>query len=467
MPRYRRRLRIVLSFVLPGAALLLGGRPAEAVPDLAAQTGQPCTACHIGAYGPQLTPFGRAFKIGGYTQGGGEGLAATIPLSAMVQTSFTHTNADLPDGSQPHHYDTNNNPSLDQISVFLAGRVTDHTGGFMQFTWSDIPNSANVTPVHVDNTDLRPYTTVVDLGGKDLRVGTTINNAPTVQDPYNTTFAWGYPYYSSALAPVPAAQPILAGAFAGNSIGFTVYAWYDSKLYLEAGAYTTPSAWLLTRFGDPLGPGAIIGGAPYVRAAYEWQWNNQAAHVGALFMHANVNPGVLNDDGSAFISSGAAGQDSYSDYAFDGGYQFLGDGTHIVTAQAIFTHEDQRLDASANGTGFGADYSLNQIRANVSYWYKNTYGATLGWQNTWGPANPVLYSASSVNSKPDSNAFILEADWVPFGKDKSWLQPFVNLKLGVQYILYTRFNGASVNYDGSGRRASDNNTLFVFAWMAF
>jgi hypothetical protein len=40
---------------------------AQAVPNYAQQTGQPCTACHIGAYGPQLTAFGRAFKIGGYT----------------------------------------------------------------------------------------------------------------------------------------------------------------------------------------------------------------------------------------------------------------------------------------------------------------------------------------------------------------------------------------------------------------
>ena len=40
---------------------------ADAVPAFAQQTGQPCTTCHIGSFGPQLTPFGRAFKIGGYT----------------------------------------------------------------------------------------------------------------------------------------------------------------------------------------------------------------------------------------------------------------------------------------------------------------------------------------------------------------------------------------------------------------
>ena len=60
-----------LALALVG--LLLADPPAKAVPNFAAQTGQPCTACHIGGYGPQLTPLGRAFKIGGYTQRGGEG----------------------------------------------------------------------------------------------------------------------------------------------------------------------------------------------------------------------------------------------------------------------------------------------------------------------------------------------------------------------------------------------------------
>ncbi len=454
---------------LTAATAVFGsGGVAHALPSFAGQTGQACTACHVGAFGPQLTPLGRAFKIGGYTQGGGEGLEAQIPLSVMVQSSFTNTRSAVADGTQTHHYATNNNPSLDQISVFLAGRVTEHTGGFMQFTWSDVPNAAGVTPVRVDNTDLRPYTTLLSVGDDiDLRLGTTINNNPTVQDPYNTTPAWGFPYISSLLAPTPAARPVLAGSFAGSSIGYTVYAWYDRKLYLEGGAYTTPGAWVLTRFGDSLGPGAIIGGAPYARAAYEWQWNQQAAHVGALFMNADVNPAVPNSKGIAFGSSGAAGQDRYTDYGVDAGYQFLGDGQHRMTAQAIYIHEDQQLNASAAGTGRGATYKLDQVNANVSYWYQSTYGATLGWTKTWGSANALKFGTVSANGKPNSNAFIIEADWVPFGKEDSWLHPLANLKLGLQYTAYTQFNGAASNYDGAGRNASDNNTLLLFGWLMF
>jgi hypothetical protein len=40
------------------------------------------------------------------------------------------------------------------------------------------------------------------------------------------------------------------------------------------------------------------------------------------------------------------------------------------------------------------------------------------------------------------------------------------MRLGLQYTGYTRFNGASNNYDGFGRDASDNSTLFSFIWFA-
>ena len=443
--------RILTTMVAALVALAaFGADRAGAVPSFSEQTGQPCTTCHVGGFGPQLTPFGRAFKIGGYTQSGGDGWASKIPLSAMVQSSFTSTQQGQ--SPPPQHYNTNSNPSLDQISVFVAGRVSDYTGGFVQMSWSGVTNTSRL-----DNTDLRPFTTSVTVGSHDLRIGTTINNNPTVQDPYNSTFAWGFPFMSSALAPTPAAQPMLVGAFAGNSLGYTAYAWLDRALYVEAGAYTTPSPWALARFGSDLGgQGAIAGAAPYARIAYEYQWNGQSVHAGALFMRADVNPPT----GVPFQSSGVGGQDRYTDYAFDAGYQFLGDGTHIVTLQGIYVHEDQQLNAS----GAGGSFALNQIRANVAYWYDNTYGVTLGWQNTWGSLNPAYGTA---NGKPNSNGFTAEVDWVPFGKADSFGSPWANLKLGAQYILYTQFDGGRSNYDGNGRSAGANNTLLLFAWLAF
>ena len=454
------------GLVVATSLLLTQHKPASAVPAFAQQTGQACTACHIGGFGPELTPFGRAFKLSGYTQSGGTGLAAHIPLSAMLEGSFTNTAQSVPDGSQPHTYDRNNNFVFDQASIFVAGRVTDHTGGFIQMTYSNYANrTSGGNGIVVDNTDLRPYVTTVQAFGNDLELGLTVTNNPGVQDPFNSSFAWGYPFYAPKIAPGPSAGTVLSGLaavgpnFAGNVIGVTAYAWYNEHLYLEAGGYQEMSPWLANRFGVGGGP-TTPQVMPYARVAYEWDWGNNAAWVGAFFMHAAIDPQY------------GTGLDSYNDYAIDGGYQFLGTGKHIATVQGIFVHEQQNLKGSAaaynanNGTTVGSGYGLNSINLNLSYWYENTYGVTLAWSRIWGDDNVVAYGAlapsgSGFNATgtPNSNSFTLEADWVPFGKEKSLWRPFANLKLGASYTAYTELDGAT-----SG--ASNNNTFLLFAWTA-
>lgn len=460
-----RRLAGVAAVLL---ASLFATAPASAVPNLARQTGQPCTACHVGAFGPQLTPFGRAFKIGGYTQGGGEGPGANVPLSLMLLSSFTNTQKDLAPGTQPQHYGRNNNFAMDQISLFLAGRVNDYIGGFVQGTFTGVDSA-----FALDNTDLR-LTTPLDVNGTELRVGMSINNNPTVQDPYNSTFAWGFPYVASQFGLTPAAAPVLAGGLGGNSVGTTVYAWYDRSLYAELGVYNTLSRGVMKVIGTDYGPGSTAGPALYGRLAYEWNWNGQSAHVGALILQSRFNPTV-----DVRLARGDMGRDSYTDFAIDGGYQLLGDGKNIVTAYGIYTYERQSLRGSAAMNDFAgvggspAGNNLNNARLNLSYFYDNTYGVTVGWQKTWANRNLALYQngandgTNSANGKPDSNAFIFQVDWTPFGKADSWASPWANLKLGIQYTAYTQFNGGTSNYDGFRHNASDNNTLYLFAWLAF
>ena len=61
----------------------------------------------------------------------------------------------------------------------------------------------------------------------------------------------------------------------------------------------------------------------------------------------------------------------------------------------------------------------------------------------------------------------LQLDGTPFGDGGSPLGPRFNMRVGVQYTAYSRFNGAAHNYDGAGANASDNNTLRVFTWFAY
>src|SRR5665647_1813519 len=51
---------------------------AQALPAFARQTGQNCVSCHTGGQFPELTPYGRMFKLTGYTMG-----ARALPLSVM------------------------------------------------------------------------------------------------------------------------------------------------------------------------------------------------------------------------------------------------------------------------------------------------------------------------------------------------------------------------------------------------
>ena len=199
----------------------------------------------------------------------------------------------------------------------------------------------------------------------------------------------GISFVASILVPTPTAQPLLASGLIGNSIGATVYAWYDRSLYVEAGLYNTYGPSLLSYTGNGYGPGATANPAPYLRAAYEWNWNGQSAHIGGIFLHSNINPAI-----STFASNGSAGQDSYTDYAVDGGYQWIGDGTHIVSVLGIFDHEDQKpRQLFRHRGGEPADNTLNQIRASVTYYYQQTYGATVAWQKTWGSRQPSAVCA--------------------------------------------------------------------------
>jgi hypothetical protein len=66
-----RTITVAATILLGLVGLLASASNAFAVPAFALQTGQPCTACHIGGFGPQLTPFGRTFKLEGYTMRSG------------------------------------------------------------------------------------------------------------------------------------------------------------------------------------------------------------------------------------------------------------------------------------------------------------------------------------------------------------------------------------------------------------
>ena len=119
------------------------------------------------------------------------------PISMMSIVGFTHTATDMPPPADPLR--NNDNISIPPLSFFWGGAITDHIGAFAQVTYSQAPPAAGIGDdpfVHAwswDNTDVR-YADSTTLGKMNITYGITANNNPTVQDPWNTTPAWAFPY---------------------------------------------------------------------------------------------------------------------------------------------------------------------------------------------------------------------------------------------------------------------------------
>ncbi len=118
-----RGAQIAILLGSTAAALLSTTQTAVAIPSFARQTGFACARCHTVAYGPALTAYGRQFKLNGYVWG--DAKEVIPPIAIMVQGGFTHT---AKDQSEPpaNHFATNDNLSVDQVSLFYGGRISDH-----------------------------------------------------------------------------------------------------------------------------------------------------------------------------------------------------------------------------------------------------------------------------------------------------------------------------------------------------
>jgi hypothetical protein len=426
--------------------LTLPAKPTLALPSYARQTGAACNQCHIGSFGPQLTEYGRQFKLNGFVWGD-----KISPISAMALGSFSHTAKDQ--SPAPDRFHQNDNAALDQLSLFYGGRIYDNVGAFVQGTYDGVGETLGL-----DNADIR-YADQGSLWGEDLVYGLSLNNNPTVEDIWNSTPAWGYPFAGSPLAPTPAAAALIDGGLAQQVVGASTYALWNELLYVDLGGYAELPEETQSGLGvDPTGEQQIDGVAPYWRLALQQQLGDHYFSLGTYGLFANIDPGRVS----------SAGSDQYTDVAFDTSYQFIPSSDHIITADATYIHEFQNLDASKRlGNATHGSDQLNVFRINTSYTYADTVTGRVGFFDTWGSKDMGVYGGDSVTGSPDSDGFVFELDYTPFGKEDSWSQPYFNIRFGLQYVLYDKFNGSQSNYDGAGTNASDNNTLYFFTWFVF
>jgi len=436
---------------LIAAAAFTSPRPARAVPAFAQQTGQACKSCHVGGFGPELTPFGREFKLGGYTLRA----HASVPLAAMAIASFTRTRKDQ--DPAPEHLSRNNNVTLDEAAMFIAGGLGQHLGGFAEITYEGIDRHFTW-----DNLDLRAVSTG-KLFGADSTFGLSINNNPTVQDPWNTLPAWGFPFTDTEVSPTPDAAPLIDDALAQNVLGLTAYGWVGHHFYLEAGGYSSPAAGTLRFIGsDPADPGKINGVAPYARTAFQTDAAGGTFEIGGSFLKAALFPG--RDRTSGFT-------DRYTDWGLDTSWQKTIGKSDGLSANLRFEHERGDLRASCAlaliGDGSNVDcgrYRLDELRTAVRYTMHDKLGFTVSPFSITGSRNDNVFDGSG---RPDSNGVMGQIDYTLWPNGDSPLGPLANARVGVQYTVYGKFNGRRHNFDGAGANASDNDALRVFTWIAF
>ncbi len=450
---------------------------ANALPSFASQTGQNCVACHAGGQFPELTSYGRLFKLTGYTIG-----TRTLPISVMAVASYNKTkNATDVD---PAIFPKDGNLIFSTASVFLAGKVTDNVGAFVQVTYNNY-DAQSPTDSHwtghssSDNLDIRAIDRYISATA-DLIVGATLNNNPTVQDVWNSVPAWGYNTAPGSSG--PATMPILAGGLAQNVAGIGGYAFWNKTVYAELAAYRTADgfwSFLSQGFNNARGNQQILKGAnPYWRLALNRDWGPHSGMIGLLGLNAKVYPDALDPVGAT---------NNYRDVGFDGQYQYILD-PHAFTATASYIRErvtyadsvaNQAHPLDPDGTlGLpltNASDTLKMFRAKASYVYRAKVGTTLSYFDVSGSSNPALQTSAidptnvgslvggslaivgNLTGNPATRGWTTEIFWTPVQY----------ARIGLQYTRFNKFNGVSSNYDGFGRNARDNNTVFLYIWGAY
>ena len=427
---------------------IIVSQPVYSVPGFARQTGLSCSACHN--MFPEINSFGREFKLNGYTltnintlieKNDKEEILLKLlsysPLSAMVQTSLTNLNKRIPDTQN------NNIEFPQQLSLFYTGLISPHLGTFIQLTYAGQDGA-----IGMDNIDIR-YNNMKMLGSKRLIYGLTLNNNPSVQDVWNSIPAWRFPYATSGAAPSPSAAPLIEGALAQQVAGLGAYVFFNSLIYAEFSAYRSAPQ------GVPVPPdstatGIIKGIAPYWRLALQHEWQKHYLEIGTSGMTTRLYP------------AGVTGlTNTFTDLGFDLQYEYtFHKGTFKL--HPSWYHETQKLDASlASEESANRNNTLNSLKVSAEVYTDRGFGATLGYFSVNGSHDEGIYTPGTITGsrtgKPDSNGFIAEIAYLPW----------YNTKFSLQYTMYNKFNGASTNYDGLGRDASNNNTLYLLVWLCF
>jgi hypothetical protein len=272
---------------------------------------------------------------------------------------------------------------------------------------------------------------------------------------WNSTPAWGQPFIGSPALQSPATITQIEAPLAQTVAGLSAYAFADESFYGEFGVYRSALQGASVANSGNVNNNVTNGVAPYWRFAYEYDWGANSWEFGTLGLFTELANPITPAGNAINFSLHNAETDRFLDAGLDSQYEYIDDDDQ-VSVDARWIHEDQHLDASYE-QHFASNQSdeLDSLNLTSSYFWRRKFGGTLGFFNLSGSQDPLYYGNFKGNS--NSNWGMAELDYLP------WL----NIKLGLQYTAFLKFNGASSDYDGAGRSASDNNLLYLYLWLAF
>lgn len=451
--RWGRTNPFAMAVGLYLTALAFAPEAALAVPSFVRQTGLPCAACHTVA--PELTPFGRQFKLRGYTMGQqlkSKPFPYDLPLAMGLQLGNTQVKDRNKGADASTDFPRADKTIVQQVAFYYGGAIYGKLGALAQFNWDGIGQAWGV-----EMADIR-YADSTVVKGNELIYGITVNNSPAVEDVWNTSPMWFFPHLRDAgIAPMITS---LMDMTLDNQVGGVgLYVDYDSQLYLEAGVLRNghTSIFRPLNAGDPLTT-AVEGTAPHLRIAWEKDWGANSAEVGMHALRANIFPDPQQLSGPT---------DRFTDLVLDGQYQHIGQ-QQLFSVHALFDHEKRDWNASLPlGLASSASDTLDTVKASAHYWYERKVGGGIGYFDYWGDRDMLKYGMSAMPSgsgdatgSPDTRGWTVEADYLP-------LEDSQNLKIGLRYTLYAAFNGRTDDYNGFGRSASDNDALFLYLWALY
>jgi len=249
--------------VVAVSAVSIAPTTSEAIPAFARQTGAACLSCHFQSF-PSISSFGRAFKIGAFTDVGEQALIEDDDLS--IPSSLNMTLMFRPQFNYKKVTNTTGAKSIaataDQVLMF-GGRIGSNTGAFVEYNGA----FANQQLLHS-----------IDVG--DAKVVLSYFNAGFGEDSgLQLMSVWGQH------------GGLLNGKALtiNNSMGAAVNTVGVSAAYAaEWGAISVGG------INNTAAVGTNWSLAPVVRAQGIFDLGGSELGLGAIFVSGNVSPTVLN-----------------------------------------------------------------------------------------------------------------------------------------------------------------------------